>query len=192
IANSLGNPQAVQAAANFKRQVDELAASADAVGNKFREIGEGAFAQFFDDILSGTKSVKEAFADMGRSILRAVNQLVAQDIAKKIFGSFGGSGGSGGGKGLVETIGSFFGSLFGGARAEGGPVTAGKGYIVGERGPEWFVPQTAGTIVPNGAGGDRAMVINQHFSISGPTTRESQSQIAAAALRGLERGRRNL
>ncbi len=192
IANSLGNPAAIQQAENFKRTVDELGASADAVGNKFREIGEGAFAQFFDDILSGTKSVKEAFADMGRSILRAVNQLVAQDIAKKIFGSFGGSGGSGGGKGLVETIGSFFGSLFGGARAEGGPVTAGKGYIVGERGPEWFVPQTAGTIVPNGAGGDRAMVINQHFSISGPTTRESQSQIAAAALRGLERGRRNL
>ena len=35
-------------------------------------------------------------------------------------------------------------------RAFGGPVSAMRPYIVGERGPEWFVPKVAGTIVPNG------------------------------------------
>jgi len=40
-----------------------------------------------------------------------------------------------------------------GARAGGGPVTAGSPYMVGERGPELFVPQASGSIVPNGAGG---------------------------------------
>lgn len=38
---------------------------------------------------------------------------------------------------------------FGGPRASGGPVEAGKGYLVGERGPEPFVPSTNGTIMPN-------------------------------------------
>lgn len=38
-------------------------------------------------------------------------------------------------------------------RAKGGPVMAGSAYVVGERGPEVFVPGASGTIIPNGAGG---------------------------------------
>jgi hypothetical protein len=48
---------------------------------------------------------------------------------------------------------------FGGGKAMGGPVNAGTSYVVGERGPELFVPNTAGTIVPNGGGG-RGNTIN--------------------------------
>lgn len=40
----------------------------------------------------------------------------------------------------------------GGARAAGGPVDANKVYRVGEKGPEWFVSDEAGTIIPNGGG----------------------------------------
>lgn len=47
---------------------------------------------------------------------------------------------------------------FGGARADGGPVSTGKAYLVGERGPELFVPQSMGNIVPNGRGG--GIVVN--------------------------------
>ena len=36
-----------------------------------------------------------------------------------------------------------------GARADGGPVTSGKPYLVGERGPELFMPNTHGSILPN-------------------------------------------
>jgi tape measure domain-containing protein len=42
---------------------------------------------------------------------------------------------------------------FGGARASGGPVSSGSAYLVGERGPELFVPSSSGRIVPNGGGG---------------------------------------
>ena len=48
-------------------------------------------------------------------------------------------------------------------KAHGGPVSAGTPYIVGERGPELFVPSSSGSIVPNGAGGST-------FSISIPMT----------------------
>jgi phage-related minor tail protein len=43
-------------------------------------------------------------------------------------------------------LGGFFKNLF---RAEGGPVGAGNPYIVGERGPELFVPRNSGSIISN-------------------------------------------
>jgi hypothetical protein len=43
-----------------------------------------------------------------------------------------------------------------GARAEGGPVEANKNYLVGEKGPEVFVPQVDGNIINN----DDAKVVN--------------------------------
>lgn len=54
------------------------------------------------------------------------------------------------GNGFVTDIltGKFFGGL-----AAGGPARAGTPYIVGEQGPELFVPGANGMIVPNGAGG---------------------------------------
>jgi phage-related minor tail protein len=41
--------------------------------------------------------------------------------------------------------------MFGGARASGGPVSAGKVFAVGERGPELFIPSVPGVIMPNHA-----------------------------------------
>lgn len=181
IAAASNNPVLKQQAENFKRQVEDLAASADLVKQKFKQIGEEGLSTFFEDILNGTKSVKEAFEDMGRSILQSVNRLVAQDIASKIFSSFKPSGGGGGsGGGIVEFFGSILSSIFGGPRADGGPVEPGKIYPVGERGPEWFAPRSAGTIIPNGAmGGD----INITVRVDGnamPQTRQSASQLGYA------------
>jgi phage-related protein len=65
--------------------------------------------------------------------------------------------------------GSLPGTLVGGitgllpGRAMGGPVSAGSPYMVGEVGPELFVPRTSGTIVPNhalGGGGNSYYTIN--------------------------------
>jgi hypothetical protein len=54
---------------------------------------------------------------------------------------------------VVQGIGNAISSAFGGFRAEGGSVSAGKSYVVGERGAEMFVPSSNGTIVPNGGMG---------------------------------------
>ena len=59
-----------------------------------------------------------------------------------MFSSGGGSGGS--------TVGNFFKSLIG--LADGGPAQANNPYVVGEQGPELFVPKGTGTVVPNGMG----------------------------------------
>ena len=49
----------------------------------------------------------------------------------------------------IRGISSLISSAFGGFRAAGGAVTGGTPYVVGERGPELFVPNGSGSIVPN-------------------------------------------
>lgn len=53
----------------------------------------------------------------------------------------------------VKGISNLIDNVFGGGRAAGGPVTAGTTYLVGEKGPELFTPNSSGAIIPNGAGG---------------------------------------
>lgn len=100
------------------------------------------------------KTGKLNFSDLAQSIIQDLIyiQLRAQamEFTKSLFGGGGGLGG-------------FFGSLLGGGGGASGPVAmvdapffanggdppVGKPSIVGERGPELFVPRTAGTIIPN-------------------------------------------
>lgn len=54
-------------------------------------------------------------------------------------------------------------------RADGGPVTGGRPYIVGENGPELFVPGMSGGIIPNSGvtGGGNVININMPAGSSG-------------------------
>jgi hypothetical protein len=61
---------------------------------------------------------------------------------------------------VTQAIGGAIDNIFGGGRANGGPVASGTSYVVGERGPELFVPNTAGTIIPNGGNGGGGNTIN--------------------------------
>ena len=45
-------------------------------------------------------------------------------------------------------------------RATGGPVSPGRAYVVGERGPELFVPTASGQVMANGSGGARDVRVN--------------------------------
>lgn len=74
-------------------------------------------------------------------------------------------------------------------RAEGGPVLAGRGYIVGERGPEFFVPGMSGAIVPNGGsgGGSLTVVVNNYATIT--TERQFESVVSDALTKSIRQGR---
>jgi len=62
--------------------------------------------------------------------------------------------------------------LFGGGRAMGGPVNAGTTYMVGERGPELFMPNASGTIIPNNklSGGGTVINLTVNGAIDGEST----------------------
>ncbi|MEO1035229.1 MAG: hypothetical protein AAFX44_06670 [Pseudomonadota bacterium] len=104
-----------------------------------------SFADFlFDPFEEGLDGLLRSFSD---TLRRMVAELLAQRVLTQFLQSISNLGGP---------VGSFAGQLlgsFGGARASGGPVSAGRAYVVGERGPELFAPARSGSIIPNGSFG---------------------------------------
>ena len=67
-----------------------------------------------------------------------------------------------------------------GMRAGGGPVGAGNAYVVGEKGPELFVPSSSGSIIPNGGGSGRGSggsSINVTYNIASGVSRSDLAPI---------------
>lgn len=121
-----------------------------------------AFADFlFDPFDKGIKGMLAGFID---TIRRMAAEAAAAELLKGFFtwgASFFGSGSS---------LGGFFGTMASniGTRASGGPVSAGKPYLVGEQGPELFIPGMSGGILPNAAmAGGGGITINQSFDVRG-------------------------
>jgi len=102
----------------------------------------------FNDLF--TQNLVEAASGGFDSILqswaRTLEQMAAKALSSQLFKLLGFGNENGGFLGL--------GKLFGGARAEGGPVSGGRSYLVGENGPELFTPSTPGYVHANGAGGN--------------------------------------
>jgi hypothetical protein len=96
-----------------------------------------AFADFlFDPFSNGLKGMLKGFVD---TIRRMVAEFAASQLMKFFFTPFAS------GSGLLASFAKF---AIGG-KAMGGSVLGSKPYIVGERGPELFVPGSNGSIVPN-------------------------------------------
>ncbi len=90
--------------------------------------------------------------------------------------------------GLLGDLTNSIADLFG-ARAFGGPVGAGQPFLVGERGPELFIPQTAGRINPDVGGG--AVNITMNISANDAASfQASQSQIAASMMDAARKAQR--
>lgn len=108
-------------------------------------------------VIDGTMSAKDAFKSMAQSI---INDLIRMQIQKSITGPLGAA--------LGDL--PFF-------KAIGGPVQAGGSYVVGERGPELFVPNSAGTIVPNKNMGGGGVTVNQTVNISTGVSQTVRAEI---------------
>lgn len=114
----------------------QFAIDLEEIGRTLGNNIQNSLADFlFDPFADGTKSMGEQFSDL---LKRMAADVAAASIMQGLFG--GGAGGGGGG--LLGAIGG----LFAGARAEGGPVNASQPYLVGERGPEMFIPASQGNI----------------------------------------------
>ena len=107
--------------------------------NRFGKNMKTAFeagGEAFDSVMSSMERGLEKFVTTGKlnftdfagSIIKDMLRIQLRQSASSLFSILG------------QT-------LF--ARADGGPVESGSAYMVGERGPELFVPRSAGAIVPN-------------------------------------------
>ena len=117
-----------------------------------RDYGESIFGNLEAAIDSFATTGKLRFSDLARSIISDLAKMQAKAVTTSFFNSLFGIGGkfgpSLGGGGNVGTLagGAVLGGPFGGA-ADGGNISGPT--IVGERGPELFIPNGAGKVIPN-------------------------------------------
>ena len=103
-----------------------------------------AFKGMEDALVSFVQTGKLDFKSLTNSIIADLIRIQVQNsVMKPLAQATSGMSLSG----MFSSAGNFLSGLF---KADGGPVAGGQPYIVGEQGPEWFVPNGAGTIVPNG------------------------------------------
>jgi len=146
------------------------------------------------DVISGTKSLKDAFLDMLDSISRRISQIVSDRLIEQMFGQMGttSTGSSGGWLAAL-------GSLFGGGKASGGWAKPNTIYEVNERG---FEMATVGgrdymltgdqpvQITPNHRLGSGGTNVTNNFAFAAPTSPKTQTQIAARVGYELRRSQR--
>jgi phage-related minor tail protein len=113
-------------------------------------------------VQTGKFKMKDFAASVIRDLIAIEMKAQASTLLRGVFKSFIGSF-NGGGFGTGNAYGNMD---LGGFFADGGDPPVGKASIVGERGPELFVPRTAGTIIPNNAlGGMGGQTINYNGPI---------------------------
>jgi lambda family phage tail tape measure protein len=163
--------------------VDTLGTLRQATSN----LAQQGFQSLGDSITNLAITGTANFREFAAGILKATAQMIIQQFVLKAIMQAIGFVGSSAASATPAPTGAFFqsmptsfdnslgagatgsfglgsqfsvGSVFGGGKAAGGPVTGGTTYLVGERGPELFMPGRNGTIVPNGAMGGTNVTVN--------------------------------
>lgn len=139
-------------------------------------------------LLSAIRRGSLGFEDLQASASKAIDRIASQALKLGISQIFGAN----------NPLGGIVGTLLGGVlglpgRATGGPVSAQRGYLVGERGPELFVPPSDGRVVPLAAHGGGARRVEVAIQLAAPAgtaapiaLERSSRQIAAAVRRAME------
>ena len=162
--------------------MEEEKKKAEELKQKFADIGEEIETSIKDnlrDSITGAQSFGEAMTN----ILNKIRDKIIDTQLDKAFSGFQSNFKKSGGSG----IGGFLGGIIGGLFANGGRPPVGKASIVGERGPELFVPKVAGTIIPNNAigGGDNTtnmVTVNVDASGSSVAGNSTDAQALGAAI----------
>ena len=194
------DPEKIELGKRIVKAGDDLAeafnqAFAAGIQGGFEAIGEG-----LGNVLSG-KNFGQGILQIFSGFLQAIGQaLIKFGIVKEGLDKILGPGGiaipgaAAIGLGVLAIASAQLVKNFGGAREKGGPVSGNKTYLVGERGPELFVPSVGGTIVPNnqlgsfggrpafamgGGGGGRSIVRGNDILLASARTQRSISRVNA-------------
>ena len=161
----------------FATDIQQLRSSFDSiVVGGFSKAGSTLESGLVGAIKRGTLG----FGDLRSTALSVINDITGQAVRSGLgsFGLGGGGGGSGSGSllGLVGAVGSLFGLP---GRATGGPVSPGRSFVVGENGPELFVPTSAGQVVP--AGGGPTHNVNVSIKVMAPAGASAPESLARSS-----------
>lgn len=131
-----------------KKIADEQAKAAERLGETYRTIGDAIKTGVVDSLTAAVEGTK-SLADVAMDTLKSLANTLLKMSINNLLGGLGGGNPA-----------SIFTMLFGGGRANGGSVSGGTSYLVGEKGPELFTPGRSGSIAPNKAMGGANVVVN--------------------------------
>jgi hypothetical protein len=162
--------------AAFARQSEVLKEMQDAQALQ-RDVLQGVF----DDLRGALDDGKLDWADFAKVAEGALDKIINK-IETDLIDAIMTGGGGGSDPGIIAAL---------GLRANGGPVTAGQPYIVGEKRPELFIPHSSGMIVPRvpsmpaisgRGGGDQNVSISfsPQISVQGGDGNDAGQQVTAA------------
>lgn len=174
---------------------------------EYADTGTTAMDEVKDSAIATTRVIKDYIGDALESALFDFENFgdaaggILEGIARQIARTQLINPISEGLTGLIESSGitSGLGDIFGGFFADGGRPPVGKASVVGERGPELFVPDSAGTVIPNGGmGGGNSITVQHIWQIQSGVTRQElaslipviEERATAKTLAAVERGGR--
>jgi len=148
------------------------------------------FVNTFDSIIAGTEDVGRAFTRMIGQMIADVGRMMAQESLKKFLTGI--VGGLLGGRSMEPQNGGAF-DEFGGeispalfdGQASGGFVRGRSAFMVGERGPEMFVPSTSGNIITAGRSAAGGSIGNVTINVNGATDPQRTAREVKTALMSL-------
>lgn len=157
----------------YQRQLQQLQDGLDKAKSKTDDLSDATkelgltFQSAFEDAVIEGQNLQSVLAAVAKDIQRYVlRKTVTTPLLNAVDGLFSGS-----------SLSNLF--NLGGARATGGPVTGNIPYLVGEKGPEVFVPHVAGAIMPNGSGGGGTnVIVQQSITIQGGVRPDVQAEVA--------------
>ena len=146
---------------NQKTELDKIEEASKRQAEIFKEIGDTIGSQISDALvgaINGTRSLGEAAKSIVNDLANSLLRLGINTLLKST------------GFGIFSNLPGF---------ANGGRPPVGRASVVGEKGPELFVPSTAGTIIPNnriGGGVTNNIVVNVDASGSNVEGNEQESR----------------
>lgn len=203
-ASGLSGPEREAALLNVRKlrlEIAQLDVVAEGLKHRFDDIVTTGLGTFFEDVIGGTKSIKNAFFDMTKGISQSINKLVSEDLAKRLYKSIFGGADSASGFDLGALLSKLIGGAGGGSSAgfgdfptgfgdipafAGGTNYAGGGMaLVGESGPEIVNLPRGAQVIPNNQlqpamNGGRSLTVHQTINVLPGATRESATQAANA------------
>jgi len=150
------------------------------------KLGEQAFVSVTQNLETAldkfVQTGKLSFSDLARSIISDLIKIQMKAQLLSLFKGLGSIFGFGGGSNMGSggATAAFGSTAFWGGKAEGGDVSASNSYMVGERGPELFVPNGSGTIIPNrqlGSMGNQPQVVYNGPYIANMSAIDTQSSL---------------
>jgi len=138
---------------------------------RLKEAFESISQSIGNDIQEGIKGLIKGTSTLSDLLNNVADKFLDVALNQGLFGDILGSSGPKGG--------GILGFLTGGKLAEGGRAAGGKSFLVGEKGPELFVPSRSGNVIPNdklGGGGNTSVTVNVDASGSSVEGDESDSE----------------